>query len=360
MKKLLNDQSGMTLIDVAIAMVILGLIAVPMIGQYREWKYEKEKGTTTGNYAAINKAIADYYFENNIYPCPADPTLGPGDLTYGDSDCAAAAVPGSPGVLIGAVPLATLKIPVETNLDGWSNKITYAVTTAMTDTVTWLPATLGALTVQGRLPSATQCGGAIGTIQSNAHYALVSHGPTGTGAFTAQGNPREACPAAGDSADAENCIPNNVFVDEECMASDGADNFYDDLIFAEDSIPSRIWEDALEADPTDIISSAERVGINTQDPQATLHVVGNIKAEQSDANSICDESGAGCFRAGMIGGADPMMKCSSSPAATSSAMSGISEARAKCQSGYTAAKLVCASGKLIKGMDSDGGLICGN
>jgi hypothetical protein len=135
--------------------------------------------------------------------------------------------------------------------------------------------------------------------------------------------------------------------------------FYDDMVEYKPNVPSRIWMDTMSSNG-DIVSNVENVGINNSNPQATLHVRGNIKALHTDSNTICAEDGSDCFTATMIGGTDPLMKCENNPASTSSAMSGIGEARAKCQSGYTAFKIDCPDGQYIKRIESDGELVCGN
>jgi hypothetical protein len=198
------------------------------------------------------------------------------------------------------------------------------------------------------------------TQELNVHYAFISHGSSGNGAFTADGVARAACPAAGASADASNCINDAEFVQSACMGNRVTGvNFYDDMTQSKSNPPSRMWQDTVSASQ-DIISNAESVGINTSNPQAALHVTGNIKALNTDSNTICAENGSGCFTATMIGGTDPLMKCGSNPGATSSAMSGIGEARAKCQSGYTAFRVECPDGEFIRALDTNGGLICGN
>lgn len=349
----------MTLIDVALLMTMLGLILVPLISQYNRWKMDNERGLTTQRYASIDKAIEDFYFENEKYPCPARMDRNPGDADYGRSDCSLRF--DSNRVMVGAVPFATLKIPTETNLDGWSNKITYAVTASQADPDPAVIFGPGVIRMMGRQQlSEYTCNPTYGLMEANVHYVLVSHGPSGNGAFTADGVPRTACPAAGTSTDANNCINDVEFVQDACMESRVAgSDFYDDITQSKSNPPSKMWQDTISASEN-IISNAESVGINNSNPQAALHVVGNIKALNTDSNTICAENGSGCFTATMIGGTDPLMKCGSNPGATSSAMSGIGEARAKCQSGYTAFRVECPDGEFIKALDTNGGLICGN
>ncbi|MCE7886834.1 MAG: hypothetical protein DYH13_04930 [Alphaproteobacteria bacterium PRO2] len=351
----------MTLIDVALLMIMLGLILVPLISQYNRWKMDNERGLTNQRYAAIDKAISDFYFENDRYPCPARMDRSAADADYGKEACNDADLKFSSGtVMIGAVPFATLKIPTETGLDGWSNKITYAVTAIQADpAATFGP---GAIRVRGRQQLGEyECTAGISDYDPPGalHYVFVSHGPTGLGAFTADGIPRAACANPGTAADAANCINDNQFTHSVCMGSSTGPDFYDDIVAIKGNIPSKMWKDSISA-TQDIISNAESVGINNTDPQAALHVKGNIKALNTDSNTICAEDGSGCFTATMIGGTDPLMKCNSNPGATSSAMSGIGEARAKCQSGYTAFKVECPDGQFIQRLEADGGLVCGN
>lgn len=354
----------MTLIDVALLMTMLGLILVPLISQFNRWKIDNERGLTIQRYASINKAISDYYFENDSYPCPARPDAKPEDADYGQAAC------GNPDlnfsgntVMIGAVPFATLKIPTETGLDGWSNKITYAVTAAQTIAPV-PPATLAPAAIRirgGQQMNEYVCDMTVVDLApGGVHYLLVSHGPSATGAFTADGTQRGSCPAAGAAADAENCINDNQFVNSACMESTvNGPEFYDDMVEYKANVPTRIWMDTLSANG-DIVSNVENIGINNTNPKTSLHVRGNIKALNTDSSTICAEDGEDCFTSTMIGGTDPLMKCDSNPASTSSAMSGIGEARAKCQSGYTAFKVECPDGHFIKRLEADGGLVCGN
>ncbi len=351
----------MTLIDVALLMTMLGLILVPLISQFNRWKIDNERGLTNQHYTAIDKAIEDFYFQKGRYPCPARLNINSTDAAYGQEACTDNTLKFSSNtVMIGAVPFATLKIPPETNLDGWSNKITYAVTASQADPTAIFGS--GAIRVVGRKQLSTyECTPTpsdydpVGAL----HYVFVSHGPTGLGAFTADGVARTGCPGAGTTADADNCINDNRFTHSVCMGSSTGSDFYDDIVAIKGNVPSKMWQDTVSASQ-DIISNAESVGINTSNPQTALHVTGNIKALNTDSNTICAENGSGCFTATMLGGTDPLMRCGSNPGATSSAMSGIGEARAKCQSGYTAFKVECPDGQFIKALDTNGGLICGN
>lgn len=348
----------MTLIDMAIVMMVIGLLAVPALHSYKQWKNDKDVGTTKGNRLAIHKAIADFYFENGFYPCPANPALGPGNAAYGDSNCAGTNVGG--GVLAGAVPFATLKIPTEVSLDGWSNKFRYAVSQHMANTIATFDDAPGSLTVRGYQQIGSICQTTTGVRGAETHYVIVSHGPTGVGARSSTGQERLACPAPGTTQEAENCNDDAIFFADVCAAYDQENtaSFYDDLVDFKTSVPTRIWTTS-PTDPDDIFSNIPNVGINNNNPQVSLDVVGNIRADESHTINICAVNGANCFPARTIGGFEPLMNCNN--VSSSNGMSGISNASAECNVGSNANPGTCntAIGEYVIGIDASGAIICG-
>lgn len=377
MKKLMKDQSGMTLIDVAMILMVLGLLLAPALETYRDWKIKKERDITRQNQLAINKAIADYYFINGRYPCPADPTRAPGNADYGTAlsvmtgtvvtGCNAAIAVGGGAAYIGAVPFTDLLLPTDVTLDGFTNKFTYAVSANLVVTATF---GTGALTINGRLPDPLnrECGGDKDVVRTEAHFMLVSHGPSGAGAFTAEGRARQACPAPGVSSDNENCDGDLEFTEDFCIASEtpGSDEFYDDLTFYTWSPPTRIWSES-SADPDDVMTNVAKVGINNTNPQFNLDVVGNIKTSDTWANQICDLGDtsdpsveADCFRPELIGGDEPDMDCANNTSG-STIMTGIGGSRAKCNISHTLPATDCAAtGRYIVGIGPNGEVICGS
>jgi type II secretory pathway pseudopilin PulG len=352
-KRLSKDESGMTLIDIAIVMMVIGLLLVPAIQTYNTWKFNRQVGTTSSNRLAINKAIADFFFINGVYPCPALPNLGPNDAAYGDSNCAGTNIDAV--TRMGAVPWATLNIPASMALDGFKNKFTYAVSRHQTEVATWN--TTGALLIRGRNSlGASRCENfAIYNINTVAHYIIVSHGASGVGARTAEGALRNAC--SGVTVDGENCDNDNTFVHDVCVANDNAGaEFYDDLTDYKFSTPSRLWQYA--ANPNNIlVGGASSVGINNDNPQFQMDVVGNIRATNNSTGWTCDVNGANCFEARIIGGSG--ITCAAG--ATQGAMRGIAFNNARCVSGITAATRLCntAIGEYVTGVDASGNVTCG-
>lgn len=361
MKKLLNDQSGMTLIDMAMVLMVLGLLLTPALGTYKNWKIEKERGETQKNQLAINKAIADYYFINGEYPCPANPALGPQDANYGVADCPATLTAGG-AAYIGGVPFTELLLPTDATLDGFRNKFTYAVSANLVNGATF--AAGGQLDTQARDCTT----GALASAHSDTHFIILSHGENGVGARTANGTPRQACPAAGTNTETENCDGDVTFVEQNCAASSagGSGNFYDDLTFYTWAPPTRIWAES-SADPDDIMTNVGKVGINNTNPEFSLDVVGNIRASDTWVNEICDlgnmsnpAAAAGCFRPELIGGDEPDMDCANNTDG-STIMTGIGNSKAKCNISHTLPATDCAAaGGYIVGIGAGGTIQCGS
>jgi prepilin-type N-terminal cleavage/methylation domain-containing protein len=192
MKKTLRfrrSESGFTLIEIAIVMIIVSLLIIMLLQlaetYIREKREAKEIDASYVITAALSKYIVDesipddtgtppnetYWDPSAHYPCPADPTLRPGDANFGVSlrehyttgavvveqevgndlivdpttkpvndpvrgGITCASGPGT-GVIaigtaperifVGAVPTRTLDIDSSYMLDGWGHKYTYAV-----------------------------------------------------------------------------------------------------------------------------------------------------------------------------------------------------------------------------------------
>ncbi len=351
----------MSLIDVAMVIMILGLLLTPMITIYNSWKIKRSMGETQKNQMAINKAIADYYFLNGNYPCPADLDLGSDAADYGREDCAGTI--GAGGISVGGVPFATLLIPTDIALDGFSNKFTYTVTTSLTVDTSYNP-NGGNIAIYNK-----DClTGVLNSLpnQANAHFVILSHGENGLGARTANGTPRQAC--SGASFEGENCNNDANFHDKTCAVSDviGSADYYDDLIFYTWTPPTRIWAESPEPGG-DILTSVNKVGINNLDPQFNLDVIGNIRATDTLANGICDlgdpanpATAADCFDPSLIGGNEDDMDCTDDGEGAT-VMSGIGGSKAKCEVNHNLPTTDCSSvGGYIVGIGPGGTVLCGS
>ena len=412
MRNYISDQRGFTLIDVTIALLIIGILVTPFIQQYRIWLATSNRMVTQDNLNLSNQAIEQYYFANNRYPCPADPRVTPGNANYGaelrlpggqcdvanlvpftvtsvrDADGAG----GNDPVFIGMVPFQTLGLTPDQALDAWNNKLTYAVSSLLTDENTY-DGTFGGISVLSNevVRPAIATGGAanadsictpVGALTAgavlpqfvynppqNIHYIVMSHGEDGSGAYYNNNTAPNACPAGGDDENCNNIAGNEaIFLYDECQS----DPVYDDIFLTNKDLaalalePFAAWDNG--DNQNDVGASVGYIGINNLNPQAQLDVVGNIRAEldPTDPNELgrvhsteyCEVGGANCMRAEVIAGTDPNMNCS----ANNTAMRGIANNSARCAqviNGLSAT--TCPSGppqQYVTGFTAAGGVCC--
>ena len=385
---IIKQQDGFTLIDAAIALMLIGILVAPLVQTYHTWQRTADRDTTQGNLRIADDAIRDFYFNNQRYPCPADPTLNPTNANYGQEDCSGtnANIASAPvvdidgdgtvdNVWIGAVPFQSLKMTPSEALDAWRNKLVYAVSDIQTNMATF-NAGFGIITINQTntmsiaVPGADQsCSNPpVPTSTTNIHYALFSNGPQGVGGFTDDGIQAQACAAGpAGTADSENCDNDAVFLVPTCVDSQVAGaGQYDDIFHADNlsktNVPTKLWDSG--ADPNNVGAASGYIGIGNPDPQAELDVIGNIRAERSDeveaklgqahASEFCDTSGSRCFKTEALAGTDPKMRCDSTEG-----MTGIGSSRAKCGTGLAdIGSMTCPDGEYISGIDAEGNVTC--
>ena len=114
---------------------------------------------------------------------------------------------GGKKVRIGAVPFATLGISAKASVDGWNNRLLYAVSEELADTDDPWSDDNGAITlVQGELAPTATFDNVVGPIKNRTPFIVISTGQSGFGAYTYHGVPRggSPCTSAG-AAQQENC-----------------------------------------------------------------------------------------------------------------------------------------------------------
>lgn len=400
--KVIQCSKGLTLIDLSIALVVLGLIMVPLAQVAKNRDATVRYGNTNKNISDIQAALDKYYFEYDRFPCPADLTIAQGNANYGKavdtnpgapSPCqgTAVAMPGNQ-IMVGGVPFQDLKLPAGVALDGWQNKLTYAVSRELTRTDQEFNRTTGGVITVMDLDqvdldpldgvSNFSCTNTPTLVTNRAHWVVISHGPEGIGAYTTGGILNQVCPdAANNTMEAENCnyaSGDRVFQDDNCTYSRVADiSYYDDVLNYKDEVPAKIWSNSAE-DGRNMFSDIDFIGINTEDPTAQLDVTGNVLVSTHPNNidldptndvadktglaitqTLCDENGENCFEPELIAGDNPVMRCDGT--SNSTVMSGIGNSSALCdvEFGINFVTGSCPDGDYMSGIDStDGSPIC--
>lgn len=321
------DIAGFSLIEAAIALVIIGVLIPPIIMVYEIERKKVAAQYTQGNFSEITDSINYFVGRDKHYPLPASMLAAPADAEFGVAFASAGAIGACPAgmasdgicrtggpksVLIGAVPFDTLGINPDFAFDYWDNKILYAVTEDQTNPALY-PGT-GGIGMLAYESATSYTPVLLGTGADN-DMVLLSHGDTAMGAYDRFGN--NLVPCAGPAVEEENCNLDATFfarlnnsVDPPAgTASDvpGA-TFYDDYIQVQHSVPKEHWLQN-DMDSTYALTLAAQIGVGTQEPEVYLHVKGNVRADDLDADSICDGPGSACFDPKIIAGNEPEMDC---------------------------------------------------
>ncbi len=355
-----HRDNGFTLVEVAIVMLVSGILLTAAVRGYDLFSRDKERRVTVENIEAVNSAIALFQAAHDRFPCPARLTARLGDPDYGQEiDCSAAIPivppigvdtvaahpdrdpdddPATPhNILIGGVPFVTLEMEVDEFdltifhpvrldlsstqiLDGWGNKLTYAVSESLVQQDTFND-DLGVVSVSDEFDQS------LVDPEHSAHFVVLSHGSNGRGAYTTTGvrignpctggsvtlpsPPAPPAPLNGGTTtiEYENCNGDELFI--SALRNDVPGNAYnDDIASFQLFISSDLWEfapgppGAPPTAPGSIVNkNFGNVGIGTDTPTEKLHVEGKLKAESSKSVRICSAAGeADCFEPGLLGG----------------------------------------------------------
>jgi prepilin-type N-terminal cleavage/methylation domain-containing protein len=195
-----KHQSGFTLVELAVVVVIIGIMATAGLAALNSQLASASISVTKKKQEAIKDALETYLVKNKRLPCPATDTTGQESrvITNTPANCTG---------YFGLLPYAELNLPKSMALDGWEDFFSYAVSSQWTlsysnaapvvgGKLTNLAANafnvgdLGAITVNNRpLPVTTP------TSSISAAF-VVSHGKNGLGAFTSKGT-QAVSPEAG-------------------------------------------------------------------------------------------------------------------------------------------------------------------
>lgn len=352
----LSNARGFSLIELSIALLVLGLIAVPLMQMYKVYRYQKALDDTWANNTIVQTALGDFYMKNGYYPRPSNRRWAQSNVNYGRSYTGALPAAGSciagnglcvglgsafqadtvtaianPDVLIGGVPFADLAIPPENALDGWGRKLVYVVTENQTipgsfnrntgtinmNTFNVAHYKAGTVASPGSYVPADSADPAIPPsiprLYTNFHILILSLGEDGAGAYNQNGNLYAAC--AGGRADSENCDNDGTFFNpihadlgNDQTAGAGKRNgayHYDDLMVEISDVPTGIWSYSRN-NPNDVVTF-KRVAIGSADQGIELNDDGTpVSGSSSFDDSIVLD----------VGGYDPVLKPSGGIMAT--------------------------------------------
>lgn len=363
----MKQNSGFTLIEMAVVVIIVGLIIAAALPSLITYKTTRDFYRTQQNLQLAHDALREYFGLFGRYPCPADPTVSYDDPDFGleAPDCKGATTDPCPGglvctnvgtrdanndgtndiIFIGALPSRTLAdsarfsgFEIADGKDGYLTQFTYAVTESMaltSNTVT-RPANiqLGAITVRDEFARD------IVEPAGSAHYVVVSHGDNSRGAYNLEGNQVGDCDVNTLYASLPGPPPPVPDIDvagvpgidielENCDDDDGrfisglqtyvpGDSYYDDQLVFNARTATSLWRQSSFNPDHLYNTNFGNVGIGTDTPVEKLDIEGTLRAITSvtSENGFCDEAdNTECLQPEALGGTT-MIRCGSGEVAT--------------------------------------------
>jgi prepilin-type N-terminal cleavage/methylation domain-containing protein len=360
-----HKYDGYTLIELAVVIIILGLLIAPAFGLYGLYMKNQRNQQTESAMQSAQNAIGGFRSLYGRYPCPAPANAVPGSAEYGYEDCTATA-PGvttatsanvalaNRDVLIGSLPFRQLNMQEPDSIDGYGTRLSYAVTRSLTDSATFD-------TQNGGISVVDINDSSLVTPPDSAHFIIISAGPSDVGARTREGVQTEPCPGAG--PEAENCNGDSVFRVSSLRAD------FDDQVAYNMPVAPQMWQYAV-ADPSDIhLVSANSIALGvgvaavTFDSSAVFadireQVAGDavIRASSGGAfmsTRVCNYAGDFCFPPDTISGQNVEGEGLSCP--PGQFMIAIENNMPICRPEIW---FSCPAGEFVAGINSSGNLIC--
>ncbi len=124
MKYVHNRQRGFSLVEMAVVLVIIGLLLGGLLMPLSAQMEQEKRNKTTLLLEDIKEAILGFAVANDRLPCPAMPVSAGVEAPVGGGTCTSQ---------FGFVPVVTLGLAGDTNTDGllldaWGNPLRYSVT----------------------------------------------------------------------------------------------------------------------------------------------------------------------------------------------------------------------------------------
>lgn len=386
----LRKISGFTLIEMAVVLLVTGLIIASTASYYGLYLKREAEKTTGVHMKAVTDQISAFRNINGRYPAPASLTLPRGNPDYGREDATVcrnvAKAPGTcengicikstsrdldpaiPGnetvrVCVGTIPFRQLNLGEEYAFDAYNSRLLYAVTENMTND-TLFKADIGGIEI---LKAQGTDSALADADRGSAHFVIISPGPNRAGAYTADGV-QLPCPSTG--AENTNCNNGPAATFRIAQTDTSSDNTaFDDKInyFIREPVP--LWQmspDAAARTQGDMILKPSGAlgtkinSVNNDDPLLSKAFVnGVMRASKSmEGQKICNEGGNDCFYASALAGPllapndNSGMKCpEDDPDGAGQYMVAITAGKPVCEDVISA---VCPEGQVMVGKNASG------
>jgi len=297
-KNLFNSSNGFTLVEMAISMIIVGLVASSGFFAYTVYETKRNETRTLQVVSKATSALYEFKNANGRYPCPA-PILETKDTSpnYGrETDCAdpnigtgSVVIPGqcldgttapnnyngicverstrtisgiNPRVRVGAIPFRDLQIDEKDTFDGYGSRLVYAVTEDMAVAARYKD-TIAAIEIQDGNGNILSSG------NQSVSFVVISPGKNKNGSVSVAGN-SQPCNAAATDLDAGNCRDFASAVNTQAIyvmdATSSGTNQFDDIVEYYVPIGAEVWRRENAASENIIDLSEDMVGVGITSP----------------------------------------------------------------------------------------------
>ncbi|PCJ99514.1 MAG: hypothetical protein COA45_05610 [Zetaproteobacteria bacterium] len=282
-----NNEHGFSLIELAIVLVLIGLVIAPAISIYHTQRIKTDWDRTEANVDSSVDELGRFRSVHGRYPCPASETAVPGDLTYGHEDCTVHPFGTCVGgtctytgtgnaagetVLSGSLPFKALNLQESVSFDRYLNRLDYVVTLALTSSATFDLA-------GGGISIVDKTNTTIIEPADKAHFIVLTHGQNQYGGTTKSGLTSAAC-LSGTLLEQENCDIDSTFLSGEI------DENFDDRLGFFSGIALSEWQ-VSEANLDEIhLKNASNIAVGS------TMATDLSAAEQASVRTFSAESGS--------------------------------------------------------------------
>ncbi len=215
---------GFSILELMLSMTIISIVSIFGIQAFNKQKEEVQFVATQNKIKMIASALENFKSKYNYYPCPSS-LISPSQNNNGLalSECILTCPTGlicTSKTVTGAIPVKSLELADMMGIDEWDQKISYTIDRRFTDK--------GPCEINGSITINDLSLGTMTVNTTQAHYALVSYGKNGKGAYKTDGTLQKSC-GSSDESDYLNCSNSDTYINARYEPSNNS-NYFDDII----------------------------------------------------------------------------------------------------------------------------------